>query len=202
MPMKCSRMLKSITQDDVPWSLAEAVHRQTEGNPLFVQEVIRYLTEQKLLIRAGGKMLATGATPLEMSIPEGLRDVIGKRLSPSERRVQSAALRGRGHRPGVPARRAAEGGRPVRGRAVQGSIEEAKRVAVVEERPGVGATVTYRFAHAFFRQTLYEEMIAPRRIRLHQQVARALEEVVCQPARGARRRAGRALLPLHRRRPT
>ena len=33
----------------------------------------------------------------------------------------------------------------------------------------------YRFAHAFFRQTLYEEMIAPRRMRLHQQVARALE---------------------------
>ncbi len=39
------------------------------------------------------------------------------------------------------------------------------------------AAVTYRFAHAFFRTTLYEETIAPRRIRLHQQVARALEEV-------------------------
>jgi len=26
-------------------------------------------------------MIATGASPLEMSIPEGLRDVIGKRLS-------------------------------------------------------------------------------------------------------------------------
>jgi tetratricopeptide (TPR) repeat protein len=37
--------------------------------------------------------------------------------------------------------------------------------------------VNYRFAHAFFRQTLYEETIAPRRIRLHQQVARALEEI-------------------------
>lgn len=35
----------------------------------------------------------------------------------------------------------------------------------------------FRFAHAFFRQTLYEEMFAPRRIRLHQQVGRALEEV-------------------------
>jgi len=40
------RMLKSITHDEVPWSLAEAVHRQTEGNPLFVQEVIRYLNEE------------------------------------------------------------------------------------------------------------------------------------------------------------
>jgi archaellum biogenesis ATPase FlaH len=75
------RMLEGITRESVPWSLVEVVHRQTEGNPLFVQEVIRYLTEQKLLIRAGGRWLVTGDTPLEMNIPEGLRDVIGKRLS-------------------------------------------------------------------------------------------------------------------------
>jgi predicted ATPase len=56
-------------------------------------------------------------------------------------------------------------------------LEEAKEAVVVEERIGVGATVNYRFAHAFFRQTLYEEIVAPRRIRLHQQVARALEEL-------------------------
>jgi len=54
------------------------------------------------------------------------------------------------------------------------ALEEAIRVGVLEEtaRPG---SVRYRFSHAFFRQTLYEEMIAPRRLRLHQQVARALE---------------------------
>src|SRR4029077_15939103 len=44
---------------------------------------------------------------------------------------------------------------------------------IVEERSSAGAVVTYRFTHAFFRQTLYEETIAPRRIRLHQQGARA-----------------------------
>src|SRR5512137_1164236 len=52
------RMLESITQESVPSSLAEAIHRQTEGNPLFVQEVVRYLTEEKLLVRADGKMTA------------------------------------------------------------------------------------------------------------------------------------------------
>jgi DNA-binding CsgD family transcriptional regulator/tetratricopeptide (TPR) repeat protein len=40
-----------------------------------------------------------------------------------------------------------------------------------------GATVTYRFSHAFFQQTLSDEIMAPRRIRLHQQIARVLEEV-------------------------
>jgi len=58
-----------------------------------------------------------------------------------------------------------------------GALEEARKAAVIEERTGAGAKVSYRFAHAFFRQTLYEETIAPRRIRLHQQVARALEEL-------------------------
>ena len=39
-----------------------------------------------------------------------------------------------------------------------------RELAVVEERSTVGGSVTYRFAHAFFRQTFYEEIIAPRRI--------------------------------------
>ena len=34
------RMMSTISGQEVRWSTAEAVHRQTEGNPLFVQEVI------------------------------------------------------------------------------------------------------------------------------------------------------------------
>src|SRR5207237_8955321 len=56
------------------------------------------------------------------------------------------------------------------------ALEEATERAVVEQRQVMGA-IAFRFTHAFFRQTLYEEMFAPRRIRLHQQVGRALEEV-------------------------
>jgi len=31
----------------MPWSRAEAIHQQTEGNPLFVQELLRYLVERR-----------------------------------------------------------------------------------------------------------------------------------------------------------
>ena len=98
-------MLSAIAGQEVPWALAEAVFRQTEGNPLFVQEVVRYLAEEGL-IAAGGRPLAAGAgVSLLETIPEGLRDVIGKRLSRLEPELQPAAGGGGGDRARLPARR-------------------------------------------------------------------------------------------------
>ena len=49
------RMYEAIRGNEVPWAQAEAVHRQTEGNPLFVQEVLRYLVEEGLVVREDGR---------------------------------------------------------------------------------------------------------------------------------------------------
>ena len=57
------------------------------------------------------------------------------------------------------------------------ALEEAQGAAVIEERSSVGAVVSFWFTHAFFRQTLYEEMFTPRRIQLHRQVGEAFEGV-------------------------
>src|SRR5205814_1478647 len=54
------------------------------------------------------------------------------------------------------------------------ALEEATRVGVIEDQSRAGI-LRFRFAHAFFRQTLYEELFSARRLRLHQEVARALE---------------------------
>ena len=171
------RMIGAIAGRDMPWSMAEAVHRQTEGNPLFIQEVLRYLVEEGLVDRdQEGRWRATGEQSLAMSIPEGLRDVIGRRLtrlSEECNRVSAiAAVIGREFRLDVLQRVA-----DVPEEELFGALEEARGVGILEERSAVGSGVSFRFAHAFFRQTLYEEMFAPRRIRLHQQVGRALEEV-------------------------
>jgi tetratricopeptide (TPR) repeat protein len=168
------RMYEAIRGQATPWGQAEAVHRQTEGNPLFVQEVLRYLVEEGIVVREGGRYVAQGGEGV--GIPEGLRDVVGRRLSRLSEKANQvlaiAAVMGREFRldvleivAGIPEDE------------LYGALAEAVERAVVEERSGVGAAVAYRFAHAFFRQTLYEETIAPRRIRLHQQVARALENV-------------------------
>ena len=166
------RMLESITRESVPWGLAEAVHRQTEGNPLFVQEVVRYLVEQRLLARAGGR--GHSGTSLEMNIPEGLRDVIGKRLIYAHPRVQPSAL-GRG--------RYREGVRPWTSESRHGDrarmpftrARGSKRVAVVEERSGVGLAVPTALPTPSSVRRSTRRRSPPRRLRLHQQVARALE---------------------------
>jgi tetratricopeptide (TPR) repeat protein len=167
------RMLESITRESVPWGLAKAVHRQTEGNPLFVQEVVRYLAEEGLITRKEGGWRPTRDTPLEMSIPEGLRDVIGKRLSlltPECNQLLSvASVIGREF-----ALETLKAVARINEDVFVNALKEAVRLSVLEERSQRGA-VRYRFTHAFFRQTLYEEMIAPQRLKLHQQVARALE---------------------------
>jgi tetratricopeptide (TPR) repeat protein len=167
------RMLESITRESVPWGLAEAVHRQTEGNPLFVQEVVRYLVEEGLIARKEGRWRPTKDTPLEMSIPEGLRDVIGKRLSllspVCNQLLAVASVIGREF--ALETLKAVAG---INEDVFVNALKEAVRLSVLEERSQRGV-VRYRFTHAFFRQTLYEEMIAPQRLKLHQQVARSLE---------------------------
>jgi len=167
------RMLSTISGQEVRWDTSEAVHRQTEGNPLFVQEVLRYLVEEGLITRQDGRWRTSAGTPIAMSIPEGLRDVIGKRLSrlspECNHLLAIAAVVGRDFR--LETLQAVAG---VGDEELLSALEEAIRVAVLSEQPRVGG-VQYRFAHAFFRQTLYEETIAPRRLRLHRQVAAALE---------------------------
>ena len=147
-------------------SLAETIQRQTEGNPLFVQELGHYLISERA---------ATGHLPLRTSLPEGLRDVIGKRLSrlsPTANQVlAAAAVIGREFRVDV-LHAVLQDSEAV----LEQALAEAVAAAIIEERATLGPTATYRFTHALFRQALYEELIAPRRIRLHQQVARALEE--------------------------
>jgi tetratricopeptide (TPR) repeat protein len=176
------RMLESITRESVPWGLAEAVHRQTEGNPLFVQEVVRYLVEEGLITRKEGGWRPTKDTPLEMSIPEGLRDVIGKRLSllsPECNQLLSvASVIGREF--ALETLKAVAG---INEDVFVNALKEAVRLSILEERSQVGL-VRYRFTHAFFRQTLYEEMIAPQRLKLHQQVARSLETLYAKRLEG------------------
>ena len=174
-PDEVARMLTNISGRTVPWGLVEGVHQQTEGNPLFIQEVVRYIVEEGLLESGGGASSETGTEALLAHIPEGLRDVIGRRLSrltaEAEQALTVAAVIGREFSLAV---LEAVAGMP--DETLLSALEEAVAVAVLDDRSDATG-VRFRFTHAFFRQTLYDELIAPRRLRLHQEIARAVESV-------------------------
>ena len=81
-------LLRGLSQQDVgrfievaagvnpPSGLAEAVHTQTEGNPLFVTEVVRLLVQEGELTQESGTR-----DSWTVRIPEGVREVIGRRLN-------------------------------------------------------------------------------------------------------------------------
>lgn len=171
------RMLASLSGQDCSADLAKLVHRQTEGNPLFIVELFRYLAEQAAWdTRDPDTLQHIGGDSLDVRIPEGLRDVIGKRLSRlsegTNQVLAVASVLGIEFQLEALLRVAQQPEEDV-----IAALEEAARASLLEERAASVGRVTYRFTHAFVRQTLYEEMSAPRRMRWHQEVARALEQL-------------------------
>ncbi len=127
-------MIGNLSNQEVPRELSETVYRETEGNPLFIQEVLRYLVEEGLVHREeGGRWHRTGEQPLAMSIPEGLRDVIGKRLTrlsdECNRFLAIAAVVGRDFRLDAPQRLT-----DMSEDDLFTVLEEATSIGVVEER--------------------------------------------------------------------
>jgi predicted ATPase len=78
-----------------PRRLARLIHKRTEGNPLFMVNVVEYLVEADLVSRDGSRwMLRTALDKIEAATPESLRNLIEKqieRLSDDERTVLEGA---------------------------------------------------------------------------------------------------------------
>jgi len=76
-----------------------AVLRKTEGNPFFIEEVWRHLVESGALYRREGRWVTDARSIAQLRISEGVREVIGRRLSrlseTCNRALAAAAVLGR-----------------------------------------------------------------------------------------------------------
>ena len=74
-----------------PTHFAHALHRETEGNPFFIEEVLRHLIEVAAVDATEWRRLASFT---ELGIPDGVREAIERRLatlSPATRRIVTMA---------------------------------------------------------------------------------------------------------------
>ncbi len=158
---------------DEDLALAGAIHDETEGNPFFVKEVLRHLTETGAIRHRDGRWMA-GLPIGDLGIPEGVRDVVGRRLSrlseATNHLLDHAAVIGLEFETAV-LRDSAN----LDQERLTAAIDEAVSARLVSEVPGIGAR--YRFSHALVRDTLYAELSGPRRTTLHKRVAEAIEGV-------------------------
>jgi class 3 adenylate cyclase/tetratricopeptide (TPR) repeat protein len=153
--------------------LAHTIHQETEGSPFFIGEILRNLSESGAIFQEGERWTYKGNIA-GLAIPEGVKDVIGRRLSrlseATNKVLSLAAVIGR-HFDLALLTLVAEQSED----AILDALDEATRAALVAEVPG--SADHFSFSHALIRTTLYEELSAARRARLHRKVGEVLEEL-------------------------
>ena len=173
-------LLRGLTENDVrrfvevtagttpPDALVAAVYRETEGNPFFVNEIVR------LLVADGRLEHAETVSSWSVTIPQSVQEVVGRRLDHLSEECNKVLTIGAviGREFGV---KLLEKVSEVKGDRLLDALEEALGARVIAELPN--GVDQYWFSHALIRETLYEELSTTRRIRLHRQIGEALEEL-------------------------
>ena len=200
-------LLRGLSQEDVgrfielvsgvtpPQGMVEAVHRQTEGNPLFVTEVVRLLVQEGEMTHtseafavqeAAGASASARRESWSVRIPEGVREVIGRRLNRLSQRCNEtlsvASVIGREFSleqlvrlTGGPSSTAGGSEQALSEDRLLEVLEEALASRVIEELPN--ALGQYQFTHGLIQTTLSQELSTTRKVRLHAQIGNVLEEL-------------------------
>ena len=158
--------------DDQAMSLVHVLHEVTEGSPFFLREVLRHLIEVGVLRQTEGRWTVERLIT-RAGLPEGVKEVVGRRLSrlsdATNDVLRAASVIGREFEVPVLARVTAAADD-----AVLDALDEAMRARIVIEVSGIDR---FAFSHALVREALHDELSTARRIRLHQRVGKALEDL-------------------------
>ena len=166
-------LLRALLDSPVDDRLVNAIARETDGNPFFVEEVVKSLLEQNALqIEAGRYVPVEGS---ELEVPQSIQIAIGKRLAGLSGECQLAL------------RQAAVLGHKLDFEVLLDlgeweedplldALDEAEQAQLIAQVKGRGET-GYRFEHELLVQVLYNSINRRRQARLHQRAGEALERI-------------------------
>ncbi|MCI0437671.1 MAG: AAA family ATPase [Chloroflexi bacterium] len=165
-----------LVRESLPAALPEATIRElysrSQGNPLFLTEMLRLLQSERRTSLAW-----------KGAVPEGVRDVIRGRLNRLSAEcyltLAIASVIGREFDFSILSRLAsdpsASPGHGLSAEALMSVLEEARDSRILEETPGVVGR--YQFTHVLIQDTLSDELSVTRRAHLHGRIGVALEEL-------------------------
>ena len=148
------------------------IHRETEGNPFFVEEVYLHLVESGMLLDKHGR-LRNDLLLDEVSVPESIRLVVGQRLdrlaASTQEVLVAAALSGRVFTSEIVGEVASmsEG-------ALVEAFDEAERARLIAPGKVPGERM---FSHELIRQTVLSDVSAVKRQRMHLRTANAISRL-------------------------
>ncbi len=164
-------LLEALAEHDVSRAMATTIATETAGNPFFISEVLRHLVDEGRIQRGPDGRWTSDVPVDELGIPEGVREVVERRLarlSPVANRLLGTACAFEG-----PFRLDVVAG--AAGLAEDAALDAIDEALAAQLLDPAGASDSYAFAHALIRHTLYAGLSPSRQVRLHRQVAEALE---------------------------
>lgn len=185
-------------QADAFGRLGRVILGRTEGNPLFMVNVVDDLVVGRVLVERGDRWEVAGSPEAApVAVPADIRQMIERqlaRLSPVERSIlEVASAVGAEFSTALVAAAAAMTPAAVEaGCAALGRREQFLRPSGVERWPDGTIAAAFAFSHALYREALYERVPGGRRAELHARVGARLEA-----AHGARTADVAAVLAMH-----
>jgi tetratricopeptide (TPR) repeat protein len=163
-----------------PAELSARIHDRTEGNPLFVADLVRFLRDRGVLVESDGQWVVSGdLAQVEEDLPESIRSMVQKKigdLTAAERRLMSAAaVLGPRFESAIVARALG-----VEAEEIEDRLEALDRlrgfVRRIEERilPDSTVSVEYGFVHVLYQNALHDALTPARKAALSLTLAEAL----------------------------
>ncbi|HLY35273.1 MAG TPA: AAA family ATPase, partial [Candidatus Limnocylindria bacterium] len=176
-----SEMLLHLTGSALPEELARRIAQAAEGNPLFVEELLSMLVDDRILEREGDAYRVT-RMPEEIAVPPTIELLLAARLDhlPSEERavLGRAAVVGKSFGASEVAELSPD---PERTSVLPRLMALVRKELVrLDEAPArddeiLGEKVRFRFRHQLVRDAAYESLPKQERARLHEAYAGWLE---------------------------